>query len=331
MEAYIKDIAYYLPEKIVTNDELAAEFPEWSAEKIFRKVGIRQRHVAADDETAMDMAEKAARKLFLQGVSQENIDFVLLCTQSPDYKLPPSACILQDKLGIKTSAGALDFDLGCSGYVYGLALAKGLVVGGMANNVLLLTAETYNKYIHPSDKGNRTIFGDGASATLVSSEGKARIGEFAFGTDGSGANNLIVPNGGARAAFGLDNHVKDRPIENPDNIFMDGSEIFSFTLKAVPELMYEVMHKNNDELEKIDLFVMHQANRYMLDFLRQKLKIDEKKMYINMENIGNTVSSTIPIAIKDALNEKIIKQGFKVAIAGFGVGLSWAGTEIIYE
>lgn len=331
MEVYIKDIAYYLPEKIVTNDELAAEFPEWSAEKIFRKVGIRQRHVAADDETAMDMAEKAARKLFLQGVSQENIDFVLLCTQSPDYKLPPSACILQDKLGIKTSAGALDFDLGCSGYVYGLALAKGLVVGGMANNVLLLTAETYNKYIHPSDKGNRTIFGDGASATLVSSEGKARIGEFAFGTDGSGANNLIVPNGGARAAFGVDNHVKDRPIENPDNIFMDGSEIFSFTLKAVPELMYEVMHKNNDELEKIDLFVMHQANRYMLDFLRQKLKIDEKKMYINMENIGNTVSSTIPIAIKDALNEKIIKQGFKVAIAGFGVGLSWAGTEIIYE
>ena len=330
MEAYIKDIAYYLPEKIITNEELAAEFPEWSAEKIFRKVGIRQRHVAADDETAMDMAEKAARKLLMQGAKAEEIDFVLLCTQSPDYKLPPSACILQDRLGLKTGVGALDFDLGCSGYVYGLALAKGLVVGGMAKNVLLLTAETYNKYIHPSDKGNRTIFGDGASATLVSAEGRARIGEFAFGTDGSGANDLIVPNGGARANFGADNHVEGKPIENPDNIFMDGSDIFSFTLKAVPELMAEVMQKNNDSLDKMDLFVLHQANRYMLDFLRQKMKIDEQKMYINMENIGNTVSSTVPIALKDAWDEQAVKQGDKVAIAGFGVGLSWAGCELFF-
>jgi len=331
MEAYISDIAYYLPDKIVTNEDLAAEFPEWSAEKIFRKVGIRQRHVAADGETATDMAEKAARKLFIQGVSQENIDFVLLCTQSPDYKLPTSACILQDKLGLNVSAGALDFDLGCSGYVYGLALAKGLVVGGMAKNVLLLTAETYNKYIHPSDKGNRTIFGDGASATLISTEGKMRIGEFAFGTDGSGSKDLIVPNGGARAVIGTENHIDDKPIEHPNNIFMDGSDIFSFTLKVVPELMAKVMQKNNEQLENIDLFVMHQANRYMLDFLRQKLKIDAKKMYINMENIGNTVSSTVPIALKDALDEKVIKHGVKVAIAGFGVGLSWAGAELIWE
>lgn len=330
MEAYIKDIAYYLPEKIVTNEDLTVEFPEWSAAKIFRKVGIRQRHVAADDETAMDMGEKAARKLFDKGVQAEKIDFVLLCTQSPDYKLPSSACILQDRLGIKTSAGALDFDLGCSGYVYGLALAKGLIVGGMAKNVLLITAETYNKYIHSSDKGNRTIFGDGASATLVSTEGKARIGEFVFGTDGHGASDLIVPNGGARAGFGASNHVADKTIENPDNIYMDGSDIFSFTLKAVPELMIEVMEKNGGSLDDVDLFVLHQANRYMLDFLRQKMKIAEEKMYINMENIGNTVSSTVPIALQDAMAERAINQGDKVAIAGFGVGLSWAGCVIYF-
>lgn len=330
MEAYIKNIACYLPEKIVTNEELAAEFPEWSAAKIFRKVGIRQRHVAADDETALDMGEKAARKLFAQGVQSETIDFVLLCTQSPDYKLPSSACILQDRLGIKTSAGALDFDLGCSGYVYGLALAKGLIVGGMAKNVLLITAETYNKYIHPSDKGNRTIFGDGASATLVSTEGKARIGEFVFGTDGSGASDLIVPNGGARAGFGAPNHVADKTIENPDNIYMDGSDIFSFTLKAVPQLMNEVMEKNGGSLADVDLLVLHQANRYMLDFLRQKMKIAEEKMYINMENIGNTVSSTVPIALQDAMSENAIRQGDKVAVAGFGVGLSWAGCELFF-
>lgn len=331
MEAYISDIAYYLPDKIVTNEDLAAEFPEWSAEKIFRKVGIRQRHVATDTETATDMAEKAAKKLFAQGVSREKVDFVLLCTQSPDYKLPPSACILQDRLGLRVSAGALDFDLGCSGYIYGLALAKGLVIGGMAKNVLLLTAETYNKYIHPRDKGNRTIFGDGASSTLISTEGKMKIGEFVFGTDGSGARDLIVPNGGARAKFNEDNHVEDKPIKYPDNIFMDGADIFSFTLKAVPELMKEVMQKNNDCLENVDLFVLHQANRYILDFLRQKMKIDERKMYINMENIGNTVSSTVPIALKDAWDEQVIKRGDKVAIAGFGVGLSWAGTELIID
>lgn len=331
MEAYIKDIEYYLPEKIITNEALATEFPEWSAEKIFRKVGIQQRHIAADNETATDMAEKAAQKLFFSGVEKDDIDFILFCTQSPDYKLPPSACILQDRLGLKKSVGALDFDLGCSGYVYGLSLAKGLVVCGMAKNVLLLTAETYNKYIHPSDKGNRTIFGDGASATLVSVEGEARIGEFAFGTDGSGANDLIVPNGGAKADYGKDNHVTDKPIVYPDNIFMDGSDIFSFTLKVVPQLIDQVMEKNGDKKENMDLFVMHQANRYMLDFLRQKMKITEEKMFINLENIGNTVSSTVPIALKDALDKQIINRGDKVAIAGFGVGLSWAGCELFFK
>ena len=197
--AYIKGISYYLPERVVTNEELLKEFPEWSVDKVAKKVGVNSRHLAAENETAGDMSEKAARKLFEEyNVSPNDIDFVMLCTQSPDYFLPSTACILQHKLGIPTTAGAFDYNLGCSGCIYGLAMAKGLIAAGIAKNVLVLTAETYNKYLHPSDKSNRSIFGDGAAACLVSTEGFAEIGEFSLGTDGSGAENLIVKTGAAR-------------------------------------------------------------------------------------------------------------------------------------
>ena len=199
MKAYIKGIAYYLPEAVLTNEELVEQFPEWTVDKISKKVGISERHVTTEEETAGDMAIKAAEKLISEkGIDRSIIDFVLLCTQSPDYHLPSTSCIIQDKLGLSTKCGAFDFNLGCSGYEYGLAVAKGLIVGGIAKNVLLLTAETYTKYIHPQDKGNRTIFGDGATATLISDSGFAEIGEFCLGTDGSGAEQLIVKTGCAR-------------------------------------------------------------------------------------------------------------------------------------
>lgn len=329
MEAYIKDIAYYLPERVVTNAELVEEFPEWSVDKIADKVGVLQRHVAAPGETASDMAVKAAEVLFEKGVVQKNeIDFVLLCTQSPDYFLPSSACIIQDKLGLPTGCGALDFNLGCSGYEYGLALAKGLILSGVSKNVLLLTAETYNKYLHPRDKGNRTIFGDGASATVVSTEGFAEIGRFNLGSDGSGAKNLIVKTGASRKPEKSCDLVFDEG-GNPrssDYLFMDGSEIFMFTLVKVPKMLKAVLAANELQKEDIDLFVFHQANKYMLEHLRKKLKIEEDKFFVNLPNVGNTVSSTIPIALCDARNEGKLKGN--TLLAGFGVGLSWGATVI---
>lgn len=199
MKVYIKGISYYLPEQIVTNEDLVKEFPEWSVDKVAAKVGVYSRHLAAENETAGDMAEKAARKLFDEyNISPKEIDFIMLCTQSPDYFLPSTACVLQDKLGIPTSCGAFDYNLGCSGCIYGLGIAKGLILAGIAKNVLLLTAETYNKYLHPSDKSNRSIFGDGAAACLISTDGFAEIGELSFGTDGSGAENLIVKTGASK-------------------------------------------------------------------------------------------------------------------------------------
>ena len=245
MKVFIKTIAEYLPETILTNEELVKEFPEWSVEKVSGKIGIYQRHISGENETATDMAVKAAESLFAESESiyRNEIDYVLFCTQSPDYKLPTSACLIQTKLGLRKDIGALDFNLGCSGYVYGLSIAKGLVCGGIARNVLLLTAETYTKYLHPQDKGNRTIFGDGASATIVSTEGFAEIGNFSLGTDGTGAENLIVKTLGSRCPNRLNDLAFDESgiPKSSDYLFMNGSEIFNFTLEAVPALVKDTI------------------------------------------------------------------------------------------
>lgn len=328
MKAYIKSISYNLPQTVVTNEEIVNEFPEWSVEKIASKVGINQRYVASASETATDLAVNAAEALFERGeVNKEDIDFVLLCTQSPDYLLPTSACIVQDRLGLSTAIGALDFNLGCSGYVYGLSLAKGLIYGGVARNVLLLTAETYNKHLHPRDRGNRTIFGDAATATVISTEGIAEIGNFSLGTDGSGAENLIIKTGGARFPEKQNDLTFDEngTPHSSDYLFMNGSEIFTFTLDNVPPLVKDTLERNGLEKENIDLFVFHQANKYMLDFLRKKIKIAPEHFYNCLANYGNTVSNTIPIALRDALDDGSIQKDSKVMLAGFGVGYSWGG------
>ena len=327
--AYIKAISYYLPEKIVTNEELVKEFPEWSVEKVAQKVGVDSRHIAADDETAGDMAEKAAQKLFDEyAIDPKSIDFLMLCTQSPDYILPSTTCVLQDKLGIPTSAGAFDYNLGCSGCIYGMAVAKGLISAGIAKNVLLLTAETYNKYLHPSDKSNRSIFGDGAAACLISTEGFAEIGEFVLGTDGSGANNLIVKTGAARHKVATGKYVEDEEghIWYDDYLYMNGGAIFNFTLDAVPAMMKEILEKNHLEKDNIDYYVFHQANKFMLNTIRKVCVLPKDKFYVNLATTGNTVSSTVLIGLKDCMSNGIIKRGDNVMISGFGVGLSWGGT-----
>lgn len=329
MDAYIKEIAYYLPNKILTNDEIAQKYPNWSSKKVFDKVGIIQRHVADVNETAADLAERAANVLFSKGAAKEEIDFLLFCTQSPDYKLPTSACILQNKLGLNKSVGALDFNLGCSGYIYGLSLAASLVISGMATNVLLLTGETYSKYIRNEDVGNRTIFGDGASATLISTSGFARIGKFVFGTDGSGFDNLILQNGGAK--YKSSTAPKVNNIQYPDYLYMNGSEIFSFTLDKVPDLVKNVLTKNEESIDSINLFIFHQANKFILEFLKQKLKISDNNFLIDIEKTGNTVSSTIPIAFCNALDLNNISNNDKLLLAGFGVGLSLAGVVVYFE
>ena len=329
---HITHLSYFLPEKTLTNDDLAIEYESsWNSKKIYKKTGIKSRHIATT-ETTSQLAAQAAEKLFSEsGFPKEKIDFLLLCTQSPDYFLPTTACIVQDILGLPTSCGAFDFNLGCSGFVYGLAIAKGLIAGGMAKNVLLLTVETYTKYIHPKDKSVRTIFGDGAAATLITHEegDPCKIGEFVFGTDGKGASNLIVP-AGAMAMPRSDETAEETVdeqgnVRSLNNLYMNGPEIFNFTLDIVPDTVKSLLARAKLSMDDIDLFVFHQANKFMLDSLRDKIGIPDEKFYLNMEDKGNTVSATIPIAMKDALDEGRIRRGDKLMLVGFGVGYSWAG------
>jgi 3-oxoacyl-[acyl-carrier-protein] synthase III len=328
-KAHIKAISYYLPSYQLNNNIIEQDFPEWSIDKIASKTGIHNRYIAAENETSVDMAVKAAEKLFNEhNIDKNDIDFIILCTQSPDYFLPTSACLIQEKLGLSTSVGAFDFNLGCSGFVYGLGIAKGFIATGQAKNILFITSETYSKFIHPKDKSNKTIFGDAAAATLISTEGFAEIGNFEFGSDGKGAENLIVKNGGLRN-YNKKSEVQIDEYENylsDDNLYMNGQEIFLFTLAAVPKLVANTIEKNALEKEEIDLFVLHQANKFMLESLKKKIKIDTEKFYIHIENCGNTVSSTIPIAIYHAQQESKLVKNQNVLLAGFGVGYSWAGT-----
>jgi 3-oxoacyl-[acyl-carrier-protein] synthase III len=329
MKAQIQGIDYYLPERILDNEALARIFPEWTAKQIEAKTGVLRRHLAAPDETATDMAVKAAQKLLSKGVCNcEEIDFVIFCTQSPDYFLPTSACLIQKRLGLSIRCGAFDFNLGCSGYIYGLALAQGLIESGAASRVLLLTAETYSRYLHPQDRSVRAIFGDAASATLIGSvdlpaQSNPLIGPFVFGTDGNGAESLIVKAGAARCC---DSDSVSADHSFPDQyLYMDGPAIFSFTLKVVPTMVNDLLAKSGFAKEEIGLFVFHQANKFILDALCKQSKIDPARFVIGLADKGNTVSCTIPIALADTFGNTAIPPANPIMLVGFGVGLSWAG------
>lgn len=336
MQAILRAIEYYVPERVLTNTELAGLYPEWTAARIEKKLGIVERHIAADYETAADLGVKAAQCLFASGICQPaEIDYLLFCTQSPDYFLPTSACVMQTRLGIPQNAGALDFNLGCSGYIYGLSLAKGLIETDQAKNVLLVTADTYSKMLHPQDKSVRTLFGDGAAATLVQGTAlpQAAIGPFVMGTDGRGAKNLIVEAGAFRKRQATNQPVFDEN-GNPQCdscLYMNGGEIFTFTLDTVPRVVADLLAKAHLQMTDIDLFVFHQANQYMLDFLRKKCGIPEDKFAVCLRNFGNTVSSTIPIALKNETNAGALQHGAKVMLVGFGVGYSWGATIVRWQ
>jgi 3-oxoacyl-[acyl-carrier-protein] synthase III len=329
--ARLKDIAIFFPHQVLTNNELAAIYPEWPPEKILDKTGINERRIAAENETASDLAYEAALKLFAQGqITAKDVDFIILCTQAPDYVLPTTACVLQDRLGVSRQAGALDINLGCSGFVYGLSLAKGLIETGAARCVLLLTADTYSKYIHPMDKSVRTLFGDAAAATAIvaTEEASEAIGPFVFGTDGSGAKNLIVEAGLFRVPKSPESSIEltddSGNIRTRENLYMNGADVMAFSLKEVPKAADALLLKAGRAKEDIDFFVLHQANKFMLEALRKKLKVEAEKLPIMVDDCGNTVSSTIPIALFKLRQQGRLQFGQKLMLIGFGVGYSWA-------
>lgn len=333
--ATIQALEHHLPEGIVTNDDLASLYPGWSAAKIHEKTGIRERHVVAENEYASDLGVAAVEKLLRKtGLDRSKVDLLLYCTQSPDYFLPTTACIVQDRLGLPNSTAALDYNLGCSAFPYGLALARGLIETGTANTALLVMAETYSRFIHPLDKSVRTLFGDAASATLITAADRdgPTLGPFILGTDGSGAGNLIVKQGGTRKPLGAEppqeTTDKSGNVRTEANLYMNGPAILEFTMRRIPAVFAALLAKAEITLADVRWVILHQANELMLRYLQKQMAIPEDKFAIHFAHCGNTVSSTIPIVLQHLQDTGQLARGDLIVTVGFGVGYSWGANLI---
>lgn len=319
MKVKISAISYHLPETIEGVDVLQRDNPDWDMPKILDKTGIHKRHISAPGETAVDLAFEAGKKLLGGIAEREDIGLLILVTQSPDYVLPTSACILQDRLWLSKNCMAFDVNLGCSGFVNALGIAGGLIESGAARRGLILCADTYTKYIGKNDRTCRPIFSDGAAAVLIEGSDSERIGPFEFGTDGAGYDRLIVKRSGAREA----NQIAS---SGYGALEMHGSDVFLFTMRVVPPCINKLLERAGLTLGNIDLFVFHQASKLVIENLIRTMSLDKDKVFTNFENIGNTVSASIPIALKDADMQGRLKEGDAVMLVGFGVGLSWGAT-----
>lgn len=317
----IAAIASHLPDRLLSNEDLAARFPSWTASKIYNKTGILERRIADHNETAGDLAFAAAIKLFQKSSSSpDEVDMLLLVTQTPDQALPTTACRIHHQLGLPQSCGAIDLNQGCSGYIYGLAMADGLISAGTANTVLLLTADTYSKLIDPDDRSVATLFGDGASATLIRRDdnpNSSSIGPIRFGTDGEGADFLRCDYGGWRTSE-----------PQHKSLYMDGAAILTFTLSVLPGVLNEYLRISGNTLDSYDSVVFHQANRFILEKLYAKIGVTDKGI-ISMADSGNTVSSTIPLALEKIMHQDRRQSCRKILLSGFGVGLSWGFATIL--
>jgi len=317
----ISDIQYYLPPKLLSNEDLVFDNPDWRMDDIEKKTGIKYRYICEDAQTSKDIALLACEKIFNSNVRRSDIDFLIVVTESPEYIAPAMSCDLQNILGLKTSIASFDVNLGCSGFVYGLMIADSILCSNNYSNGLLVCVDTYSKYISSNDRTCRPLFSDAASATLITASKKKTVGPFVLGTDGSGYKDLMVKNSGT---------IKN--IDTERNLyFMNGSAVFMFTMRVVPKAVNDLLIKEKCNTEDIDLFVFHQASKLVIDNLKRLLKLSNEKVFENYQLVGNTVSSSIPIALSQAKSAKKIKKGSVVMLVGFGVGLSWGATIIRYN
>jgi 3-oxoacyl-[acyl-carrier-protein] synthase-3 len=327
MNAEIKHIEYYLPQTIVTNADLRNEFPHWDVDKIEKKSGVQERHIASVEETAFDLSVKACEKLF-ERYDTEKIDGIIYCTQSPDYIMPSNSFLLQRHFKLSDKAFAFDFNHACTGYIYGLMMANSFIQSGIAKNILFVTADTYSRYINPKDKSTRVLFGDGAAVSVIEvAVNDKGIKDVILATHGNGYDKFMIPAGGMRmpktdkTAVEVTDHLGN--IRSNDDIKMDGFAVWSFINSKVPQQINELLDRNKLKLNDIDLFIFHQASLMTLESLVKKMQIPEEKVYINIHKIGNTVSASIPIAVKDAMDAGKLRKGQKIVLCGFGVGLSY--------
>ena len=336
MAAGISAFSYALPDGRLTHEELQLRFGAEEMDKLVKNTGILTRRVSLNGECASDHAARAARHLFESAeIDPGTIDFLLFATQMPDYLLPTTACILQHKLGVPRTAGALDINLGCSQYVYAQATAYALVQSGLAKRVLVMTGDTPSRIVNPLDRSVVPLFGDAGTAAIVEDLGDgAGFQHFAFGTDGSAFSSLIWPTSGMRerGSSKSDSTTKNAfgSTRTPNDLNMDGQAIFLFTLKTVPESLRNFLSQHETSVDDIDFFVFHQASQLIVDSIAKKLGLPKEKYNHIFQSRGNSGGSTVGIALHHAVADGKIKPGHKVVLSAFGVGLSWAHALLIW-
>ncbi len=319
----LRAIGYALPERMIPSEEVA----RWSGleEKfVAGKIGIQTRRFLAPGEQPLDLARRACEDLFRRApeLDRARVKLLVVVTQNPDYKIPHSSALLQHALALQTDTACFDINLGCSGYVYALSALKGLMLSEEIGDALLVTCDPYSRIMGRADRDTVALFGDAATATWLSAERGAEIGRLDWGTDGAGAQNLIVPAGGSsRPLSCIDGESTPAPEEL--RLHMNGRGIFNFMMQRIPGTFRACLGKNQLDEQSIDYYVLHQASRFLLETLAAKLAIPPAKLPINIENVGNTVSSSIPLLLAE-LQDTNALSGKTVLVSGFGVGLSWA-------
>jgi len=324
----VRRIGVALPPKRVGSEEIA----EWTGAKLEflrDKVGVHERRFLGPEETTSDLAAEACERLFAEApeLDRERLGLLVLVTQGPDQRVPHTSAILQDRLGLGSHCAAFDLALGCSGYVYGLTVAKSFMEAQGIRDALLVTCDPASKALAKTDRDTVAILADAATATWLSADEGARLGTGDFGTDGSGAHHLTVPAGGvARPFVGL---YLDEPAPLEEGYFkMNGRPVFNFAMRTVPGTIARCLEANGLAFDDVDFFALHQASRFILDGLVRELGIPEEKMLWNLERLGNTVSSTIPTLIAEGINDGSY-AGSRILVCGFGSGLSW-GTNVLF-
>lgn len=328
--AQLRDIAIALPDQVVTNDDLLAVIPPDKRAVMVRHTGVFKRHISQTGETALDLGEKACRSLFNKHPDlPDRVDALIFCTQSPDYLLPSNACVLHGRLGLADTVAAFDLPHACSAYIYAISLVQALIVSGAKDHILVVTADTYSKYIHPQDRSTRLIFGDGAAATwFAAGDSNRSVTDVVCGTDGRYFDKFWVPAGGCREPLNdalrqCETRDSSGNVRSRADIHMAGRDMFSFVSSRIPPHVRAVLARNGLTVDSIDRFVFHQASGVILDSLTQLLGADPARVIRHLDDVGNTVSASIPMALHAALDDGRIRAGQLVLLCGFGAGLSW--------
>ncbi|MHC4201381.1 MAG: 3-oxoacyl-ACP synthase III family protein [Planctomycetota bacterium] len=330
MGTTIRGIQAVVPSRRLGLEDVSARFGSEAADRIAKMTGIRERHVVSEGQTASDLAVEAARRLFEKAeVRPGDIDGVVFVTQTPDFIMPATSCMLQDRLGLPQHALAFDVNQGCSAYPYGLAVCHGLIAGEVASRVLLLVADTLSVNLSDKDKGTYPLFGDSATATVLERVGgPGDLLAFELGTDGSGWANIIVPVGQCRyptvGEFRAHAPEELRKVPDPESISMDGNEVFAFTLRVVPEMVRTTLEKAQKTVDDTDYFFFHQANLFIINHLLKKTGLPAEKCPVSIDRYGNTSGPSPAVTACDALPRSGRRGELTVMFVGFGIGHSWA-------